>query len=347
MSKPCDHQQGSASVPLISVLLPVFNGQDHLLEAVQSILNQSIADFELLLIDDGSTDRTQEICKSIKDERLRYIYKDNSGLVDALNMGLGAATGRYIARMDADDISFPDRFRQQIEYMEFSGVKACSGGFISINKEGYSIDHYVPTDVRFCNEWWLPAKEPYLPHPFLMVETEITREVGGYRHVLFAEDADLYWRLLTKYPIANIQEYIGKYRVHNNSVSGKTERNGRVQAVFSQAAAISHQRIAGGKSDLSFSIDISAATKVADFLEGVTRLFESQLDITEYSHLCAASGLKLMEFSKWRPYKLRMHDIDFTRYHLNRLEYVNEFNRQEAEDLILDRVNYLKLNKNS
>jgi glycosyltransferase involved in cell wall biosynthesis len=106
-------------VPQISVIMPVYNAELYLYEAIESILQQSFGNFELLLINDGSTDSSLQIIQQIKDNRIRILNNDyNMGLIYSLNWGIAEARGKYIARMDADDICLPDRFKKQFEYME-------------------------------------------------------------------------------------------------------------------------------------------------------------------------------------------------------------------------------------
>ena len=105
-------------MPAISVILAVHNTERYVASAVKSILAQTFRDFELILIDDGSTDRSTEICKALaaSDARIRLISQPNKGLTKSLNEGIALATAPLIARMDADDISLPDRFEKQVAY---------------------------------------------------------------------------------------------------------------------------------------------------------------------------------------------------------------------------------------
>jgi len=119
---------------LVTVLMPVYNGEKYLNEAIDSILNQTYTNFEFLIINDGSTDRSVEIIKGYNDSRIKLIHnKKNMGLVYTLNRGLALALGKYIVRMDADDISLPNRFKLQLDFMEINTeVALCSGNAMSI-----------------------------------------------------------------------------------------------------------------------------------------------------------------------------------------------------------------------
>lgn len=139
--------------PLISVVLPVYNGGDYLDDSISSILSQTFEDFELIIINDGSTDQTHEIIQkhASNDMRVRYIEQHNQGLIYSLNKGINVSRGKYIARMDADDISHCDRFKLQVELLN-SGVDICGCHFYVIDKNSEIINAYVmPTKPEeFC-----------------------------------------------------------------------------------------------------------------------------------------------------------------------------------------------------
>ena len=104
------------SSPMISVVMPTFNGEKFIKEAIESILNQTFNDFEFIIVNDGSIDNTEKIIQSFSDKRIVYVKKEqNSGISDTLNLGISLAKGKYIARMDDDDISIPNRFERQLE----------------------------------------------------------------------------------------------------------------------------------------------------------------------------------------------------------------------------------------
>jgi len=119
--------------PEVTVLMSVYNGSKYLAEAIESILHQSYTDFEFLIINDGSTDLSEKIIKSYNDRRINYIKNnENIGLTRSLNKGLCLARGKYIARMDADDISMPDRFKEQVDFMEKNENVVACGTFIEL-----------------------------------------------------------------------------------------------------------------------------------------------------------------------------------------------------------------------
>src|SRR5688500_300589 len=130
--------------PKISVILPVYNGQLFLKAAIESILNQSYGNFELLIINDGSVDDTEKIIFGFNDLRIRYIRNErNLGLIATLNKGLDLAKGEYIARMDNDDISLPARLEKQLAYLEENKhVSVLATKLVIINEKGFEVDHW-------------------------------------------------------------------------------------------------------------------------------------------------------------------------------------------------------------
>src|SRR5438876_5880154 len=156
-------------MPEITVLLCVFNGADHLNEAIDSVLRQSFKDFELLIIDDGSTDGTPDIVKNVRDQRVRSIrHNTNRGLISRLNEGLDEAAGRYIARMDADDLCHRERLDRQFQFLESHrevGVLGTAVRIIDSKGRGRIVYQY-PEDHEVI-DWVLPFVCP-LAHPSIM-----------------------------------------------------------------------------------------------------------------------------------------------------------------------------------
>jgi glycosyltransferase involved in cell wall biosynthesis len=163
--------------------MPFFNCETTLEPAVKSILLQSIKDFELLLINDGSHDRSSAIARSLAetDHRIHYIDDDeNIGLVARLNQGIELAKGELVARMDGDDISYPNRFAVQCAYLrEHPEVLAVSAAHKRIDHQDVIIDQHRPEIERRANADEVPARESYLPHFLLMVRTRCLRQIGG------------------------------------------------------------------------------------------------------------------------------------------------------------------------
>lgn len=203
---------------LISVIMPVYNAEEFIEEAIESILYQSFGDFEFIIVNDGSTDESDRIIRKYADmdSRIQYIVKENGGVAAALNEGLEKANGKYVARMDADDVSYPERFEVMYEYME------------------------THTDIDICGSWALengkkPLKKPiddadirlsmviYSPfiHPTVFFRRDFLEKNNIRYSYTCAEDYDLWIRCSQIAYFGNVDKYLYMYRVHKNNVSGK------------------------------------------------------------------------------------------------------------------------------
>lgn len=208
-------------VPKISVIMPVYNGEKYLKEAIDSILKQTFANFELLLINDGSTDLTEAIIGSYDDERIVYIKNEkNLGLIKTLNKGLDLAKGEFIARMDQDDISHSERFEKQLIIFEKNTeIGVCGTLFTpfnnSNNKEYNIIEH---PELHKTIKIQLLAL-CIVGHPTIMMRKNA---VGNFRYdesFQAAEDYELWTRLVTSTQFYNIQESLLQYRIHDTNMS--------------------------------------------------------------------------------------------------------------------------------
>jgi glycosyltransferase involved in cell wall biosynthesis len=211
--------------PHVSVVLPVYNAARFLRTAVQSILDQTFRDFELLAIDDGSTDESVEILKSMArdDARLLVHAEPHRGLVATLNRGIDLARGAYIARMDADDVALPERFERQVAYLDrYPGCVAVGSGIHKIDAEGGPQRVQNPP-VQPFDPLAFPPSFPHVPHPTAMMRVDVLRRVGGYRAAFSdgAEDIDLWARLAPLGRVDKLPEMLLQYRVHAGSVTRK------------------------------------------------------------------------------------------------------------------------------
>lgn len=210
--------------PMISVVMSVYNAEKYLDEAIESILNQTYKDFEFIIINDGATDKSLEIIEKYKnqDDRIVLISRENRGLIASLNEGIEKARGKYIARMDADDISLPKRFEEQVEFMESENIDICGGNYLSINSDGslFSLN-LTPQSHELCT-LSLVSKVPFA-HPTVMIRKEFLEKYSleyGQSNFQKAEDLDLWLRMHEKgAKFGNISELILKYRIIDNSLS--------------------------------------------------------------------------------------------------------------------------------
>lgn len=207
--------------PIVSVVMPVYNGSQYLREAIDSILNQTFKDFELIIVNDGSTDNSEDIILSYKDPRLCYIKNEkNSGICITLNKGLDYAHGKYIARMDCDDISLPERFKKQVDYLERHQNIGAIGTDIITFGEGLDERYFdFVHDQYGCKAGLLFAT--CFAHPTVMLRTSIINEHklrydDAYRGL---EDFELWYRLSKYSDIVNLPEALVKYRLHKSQVT--------------------------------------------------------------------------------------------------------------------------------
>jgi glycosyltransferase involved in cell wall biosynthesis len=211
--------------PIVSVLMSVHNGQDFLREAIESILNQTYRDFEFIVVDDASTDNSLNILKSFSDPRLKILeVEKNIGLVDALNLALKQAKGKYVARMDADDVSYPDRFAQQILRFKESPelvLLGCAFTYIDVNGRELSSGS-PPSDNSTLQRDLIESGNPFC-HPTVMMRTQDLKDIGGYRKIVnkFAQDYDLFLRLSERGEVANLKFPLLGYRIHSNQITVK------------------------------------------------------------------------------------------------------------------------------
>jgi glycosyltransferase involved in cell wall biosynthesis len=222
----------SFSLPLITVIMPVYNAQSFLKDSIESILNQTYSNFEFLVFNDASTDSSLEIIQSYRDSRIKCIDSPlNSGYVHHLNRGLKMARGKYIARMDADDISLPERFQYQFNLMESNPSIVLCGTDINFigSRKGrvrFPIDH-ADIVTQFI------LKGNAIAHPSVMMRTSVIHQFNiEYDQSLEpAEDYDMWVRLSSFGTIVNIPEPMLQYRVHDNNES-IIKKEKQEQAVF-------------------------------------------------------------------------------------------------------------------
>jgi glycosyltransferase involved in cell wall biosynthesis len=211
--------------PLVSVVMAVHNGGQFLREAVDSILGQTFKDFEFILMDDGSTDSTPSLLAEYQnaDARIRVKrFDQNQGLTHCLNAGIQMARGKYLARMDADDISLPQRFERQVRYLdEHPQVAALGCGFTLMDEAGTPLKDYIFSSRPEVLRWNLLFFNP-ISHPGAMIRSSIMRELGGYDPQLMrAQDYDLWWRMSFIGRLGNLQDILLLLRQHGGRVTNK------------------------------------------------------------------------------------------------------------------------------
>jgi glycosyltransferase involved in cell wall biosynthesis len=207
-------------VPKVTVLMPVYNGENYLREAMDSILNQNFTDFEFLIIDDGSTDGSVGVISSYMDPRIRLEQNGvNQGLIFTLNKGIDLAQGEYIARMDCDDISVPHRLSSQVALLDQNpDIGLCGTSMKFMNMDVW-VRHPEPHDEIKCRLLF----QCTLNHPTVMMRKSVLTGYGLYYdwNALHAEDYELWVRMSNLTRMMNIQDDMLWYRIHPEQIGAK------------------------------------------------------------------------------------------------------------------------------
>lgn len=216
----------SNSVPRVSVILPVYNGEMFIQRAIDSMLAQTFRDFELIVLNDGSIDGTKAILDAQKDPRIRIVHKQNEGIAKTLNKGIELASGEYIARMDADDESSPERLERQIAYMDTHSDIAVLGTALEIiYKNRKQIRYFPETHEQVLRHI---VKINPIAHMSTIVRKKVLEDVGGYNIAYdcslglgSGEDYHLWVKIIANgYKLSNLSEPLMTIYRHAESITG-------------------------------------------------------------------------------------------------------------------------------
>ena len=211
------------AIPKVTVLLCIYNGEPYLRSSLESILGQTYEDFELLIINDGSTDGTVDVIKTFKDYRIRLIHNEkNQGLISCLNQGIGVARGVFLARQDSDDLAIDSRLEKQVKYLESHSNAVLVGTWLSlIDEHGIELEQWKYPEDPLLVRWAMLFDSP-VGHSSVMFRTEVARKLGGYsRNHIYAEDYDFWSRMSKSGEVVNIPQILQRYRIHSESVSAQ------------------------------------------------------------------------------------------------------------------------------
>lgn len=219
----------------VSVLLPVWNSESFLKPAVESILQQTLSAFELIVIDDGSTDASATIAEEFarRDDRVRVLRRAHEGLSAALNAGIAAARGEYVARMDADDISVPHRLQDQVAYLDAHPACVAAGAWIEVVDEAglhLGLKTFVETHAEISAALYRGIS-PFA-HPTIIMRHDVLRAVGGYDPRRYpSEDLDLWFRLAERGELANLGKALLQHRRHKAAVGVRDREKMKAMAL--------------------------------------------------------------------------------------------------------------------
>lgn len=222
--------------PLVSVSMPAFNSERYIAEAIESILAQTYQNFELIIVDDGSTDRTREIIESFTDPRIIKVYSDrNRGLITTRNRIAQLAKGKYLALLDADDRAFPDRLALQVAYLEANHADLCGADHWTLNQVSGQLKSSKQRHSNADIHALLSVCSPVC-NPAMMGRLDIFRQFPYKASYLHAEDYCLWTEIaLAGYRFANIKKKLITYRLHSTQTSVNHFQAAR--NVFSEAQA--------------------------------------------------------------------------------------------------------------
>jgi hypothetical protein len=286
---PCE------SRPRISVIVPVLNGERFLVEALESVLDQTFTDFELIVVDDGSTDSTPDILREFaaRDDRVIVLRRPNPGQSVARNVGIDAARAPVLAFLDADDVALPNRLERQHDFLASNpAIAVVGGGLQFIDEAGRVFDQVeCPTgdvDIRSALQQWNP-----MAHTTVMLRKEVFDRVGGYRPAFVgAEDYDLWLRAVEQFQFANLAGIVCQYRVHPKQTTVIELENQTLASLGALAAARARRTTGLDPFDsvdrieaaCLLSLDVSVEDITTDLVQRACGL-ANRLDLAGYTDL--------------------------------------------------------------
>lgn len=228
----------SRGIPLISVGMPAYNAELYIGAAIESVLGQTFQDWELIIINDGSTDGTSERIRSYKDPRIRYVDQPNSGPAVAYNRAIAESRGQYFAIFNADDVCYPDRFEYQLQSYVNGTRRILFSTPDFIDAEGKPIlgDHFLTGRFRSDSYTRAQTLERFFFHgnflctPTMFAEREVLLGAGRFNPALFTlQDFELWIRLVKEYPLCQTARPVIQYRIHPENISGPPREPGDVR----------------------------------------------------------------------------------------------------------------------
>lgn len=303
--------------PKVSVLLPVYNGQDYLAEAIDSILSQSFSDFELIIINDGSSDGSVAIIEKLDDPRIRFYQQSNKGLAATLNRGISLAIGEYIARQDQDDVSLPFRLEKQVAFLDANPEVGMVGASAEIWVGNERTNRFLrhPADDAALKFGLL--FDNHFVHSSVMIRRSVFESVGEYSEDSSRqppEDYELWSRVMKKYKLANLPEVLLAYR----EVEGSMSRAG-VNPFLPNLIKISAENIAWAS---GLAVDRKEVIAISRLFRGCYDQIPRGISFPEMQDILKRAHRKIAEDTGVLPgllestlseriHKLRYHYLDY------------------------------------
>jgi len=211
-------------MPRVSVNIPCFNSAKFIKETIESVLAQTYTDFELIVMDDGSTDGTGGVVSSFGDPRIRYFYKDNEGLSETRNRAILESKGEYIAFLDHDDIWLPEKLKEQVEFFDSRKDHALifSDSYVSVSGVRQKITYFERCRPKrgFIFEDLLLSDSNFIPLPTVMMRRDIFEKIGYFKKEFrIGEEYELFLRAADAYKFDYIEKPLAEYRMHDNNTS--------------------------------------------------------------------------------------------------------------------------------
>jgi len=294
--------------PMISVVMSVYNAEKYLDEAIQSILHQSYKDFEFIIINDGSTDRSLEIIKKYqnKDKRIILITRENKGLIFSLNEGIKKSKGKYIARMDADDISLPERFQSQIKLLESNNeIGVCGTAIIGFSDDmKKNISYYSENNKELKTELLFSS---VFAHPTVMMRRKLFKKFNlkyeeKYKN---AEDFGLWVQMSEYTKFSNIKDPLLKYRILDDSITRLADkyiedRYKIIKSIFQNYLDKLELENTEQENRLHFNLTVNARIKDSNISFNILKKYFKKIEYANNKKkLFSSSDLKKVLGKKW------------------------------------------------
>jgi len=282
--------------PRVSVIVPVFNGELHLPETLDALCSQTLIDIEVLVIDDGSVDRSAQIVRACRDTRVRLVHQDNRGLAHALNRGLAEARAAYVARNDQDDISVPHRLERQLSIMESRpDAKALFAAWTKFGqRRGWANQEKIADHKSGTVRESHPFEDGCLLASTMFARVAALREVGGFRQEYYpSDDWDLQLRLCAAGTVLLINEALVAYRLH---LGANTYRLFLHDQDKSRWAEDSYRRRLTGATELPFESFVAGSRqrRWSGWTQGITDRAKLHMRIAGQHYLDGRDGAALM-----------------------------------------------------